>query len=395
MSGFMKSLGVSLSLVGAIALSACAPKVTTSASQTPGAAQSGAAAVDLSGPVRIALLAPSSASNPGAASLGQALVNAARLGAQDLGDASLQLAIYDTAGDQATAARVADRALREGAKIILGPLFGGNTKAIASTAAAAGINIISFSTDSAIAGGPIFLSGFLPEKAAMRIAGFARAKGYGTLGVFHQQAPYGTVALSGAQSVLGNSVVTATAYERSQEGIPPAVRDFAANVRATGPRALMVTESGQALTFVAELLGSEGLTPDRYKYLGLGEWNAKTTLESNVLRGGWFPAPDPNAMESFVSRYQTAYGSQPPPLAVLGYDAVQIAGQLLTDARASGSSDPFSAQAIKRPRGFRGAVGPIRFDQSGKAERGMAILQVDQGRFSLVDRAPTILGAGS
>lgn len=395
MSGIMKALGVSISLVGACALSACAPKITTSGPGTPGQTQSGAPAVDLSSPVKVALLTPSSASNPGAAALGRSLVNAARLATQDVGDPNLQLAVYDTAGDPATAARVADRAVREGAKIILGPLFGSSTKAIASTAAASGINVISFSTDSTIAGGPIFLSGFLPEKAAIRITGFARAQGYGTLGVFHPRTPYGDIAISGARRAMGNSVVTATGYERSQDGIPPAARDFAANARSSGARALLIAESGQALTYVAELLGSEGLTAERYKFLGLGEWNAKTTLESKVLRGGWFPAPDPSAMESFVARYQTAYGAQPPPLAVLGYDAVQIAGQLLSEARAAGSGDPFSGQAIKRPRGFRGAVGPILFDQRGMAERSMAILQVDTGRFSLVDRAPTVLGAGS
>lgn len=392
---FMKALGIPLSLVGAIALSACAPKVTTSGGQTPGSSQTNPGTTSISGPIKVALLAPSSAGNPGAAALGRALVNAGRLAVADLGDPNLQLSVYDTAGDPATAARVADRAVREGAKIILGPLFGSNTKAIASTAAASGVNVISFSTDSTIAGGPIFLSGFLPEKAAGRIVGFARAQGYSTFGVFHPDTAYGSVALRGAQDTIGAGVVTATGYERSERGIERGARSFASGVRSSGARALLVAESGQALTFVAEWLGAQGLNPEEYKFLGLGEWNAKTTLQSKVIRGGWFPAPDPTAVENFVTRYETSYGVKPPPLAILGYDAVQISGQLLAEARATGSADPFSAQAIRRVRGFRGAAGAIRFDARGLADRSLAILQVEEGRFSLLDRAPPVLGAGS
>ncbi|MEM7059159.1 MAG: penicillin-binding protein activator [Pseudomonadota bacterium] len=393
---FSKVPGLLLAVTAAIAMAACTPKVTRTGQPTPASpSQSGGvSSVDPAKPVVIALLAPSSASNQGAAQLGRALVNAARLSVGDANDPLLQLRVYDTAGDAGTAQRMAQRAIGDGARLIIGPLFGANTKAIRSTAAAANVNVISFSTDSSAAGGPVYLSGFLPEKAAQRILGFARTRGYNALGVFHPDTPYGRVALKGAQRVGGANLVSVTGYERSQQGIPPAAQDFAANARATGAQALLVAESGQALNFVVSELSRQGLTGSRVKYLGLGEWNSRSVFESPELTGAWFPAPDPNAMNGFVNRYKEVYQDIPPPLAVLSYDAVQIAAQLLAESRRT-RTEPFSARALTRPSGFRGIVGPVQFGRDGLANRGLAILQIERTRFIVIDNAPSVLGAGS
>lgn len=380
-------------IAGFVAVAACAPRVTTSGQTTPAAIPPGG--FDPSGPVKVALLTPASASNQGAAALGQALANAARIGLADLGDPLVELDIYDTAGDPARATTAAAEAIAGGAKIILGPLFGANTRAIASTAAANNLKVLSFSTDSTIAGGPVYLSGFLPEKAASRIMQFAAARGLEPLGIYYPQTPIGELALRGAQAAAGPRLVSVTGYPRSQQGIEQTSRNFAAAARSAGARGLLLAESGQALALVASQLQPLGITNDRYRFLGLGQWNSKQTLTIQELQGGWFPAPDPNAMTAFINRYRERYGSVPPALAVLGYDAMQIVGQMLVTARANGSKDPFATAVVTRPQGFRGAVGPIRFDGSGKGERGMVILEVGSGSFDVIDPVPVSFGAGT
>lgn len=394
MSRFAKSPGMLLSLLAAAALAACAPQGKTTGQERP-VQRAVPGGFDPGQPTMVAVLTPSSASNPGAAALGKALINAAQMAMGDLRDPLLQVKFYDTAGDSAQAVAMAQKAVTEGAKLIIGPLFGANTQAIAPVAAQANVKIVSFSTDSSIGGGPIYLSGFLPEKAAGRITNFARAQGYSRMGIFYPQTAYGEVSLRGAQTANGPSMVAVTGYERSEEGIPPAATAFAAQVKAQGARGLLVAESGQALVFVADLLQGQGLAGGGYKYLGLGEWNTRVTREAPTLLGGWFPAPDPNAMEAFATRYQGQFKAPPPPLAILAYDGVQIAGQLLATARAEGSKDPFGAAALTRPTGFRGIVGPIRFDANGFGERSMAILEVQSDSFRVIDPAPVTFGAGS
>jgi ABC-type branched-subunit amino acid transport system substrate-binding protein len=383
---------VSALMFGIVAVASCAPITSARDGRAPAGQPAGD--VDPAAPVTVALLTPSSAPNPGASQLGQALENAARMAMADLNDPLLRLQVHDTGGDPARAAAAARQAVAEGAGLILGPLFAETTRSVAG-AAGGDLNVISFSTDSNIAGGPVFLSGFLPEMAARRITGFARSRGYETMGVLYPDTDYGRLALRGAERAVGEAIVVRTSYPRTNEGIPPAAGEFAARVRETGARGLLLAESGQGLQYVAALLGSEGLGTPAERFLGLGEWDARATLDSPELAGGWFAAADPTALRAFVERYRGRYGTVPPQLAVLGYDAVQIAGQLVAEARRTGSGDPFSREAIARPQGFRGAVGPIRFTQDGLGERGMAILEVGAGVFQVIDPAPAAFGAGT
>lgn len=390
---------ISLALLGVAAVTACSPSTSSAPSQqrsiTPAIPQGG---FDPNQPVTVAMLSPLTAPNEGAAQLAQALVNAANLAHGRLGDPLMQLKIYDTAGDAAVAAGAAQQAVADGAKLIIGPLFASSAQPVGQVASGAGIRVIAFSTDSTVAGGPVYLSGFLPEKEAARIARFAKAQGYETLGIFYPQNALGEVAagaMRGAATATGQQIVAEAGYTRTVDGIRAGATDFAAQVQTSGASAVFLPDSGDGLRTVTAFLDYNGVAPGSVKYLGLGQWNSKSTLEEATLAGGWFPSPDPAALRRFVSEYRRAYRDTPPALAVLGYDAVQVAGQMLATARASGSKDPFGDAAITRIEGFQGATGPLRFGPDHLADRAMSILEVGQGSFITVEPAPLSLVAGS
>lgn len=389
--GFLVAIGLTL------CLAACeAPSANVA---LPGQASRPPPPVtDLTRPVLVAMLTPLTAADQGAAATGNALANAARMAKGDLGDPALNLKVYDTAGTADGAAAAARRALSEGATLILGPLFGANTPAVAAIAGPTGVSVISFSTDSTVAGGPVFVSGFLPETEAARIVSFAAARGYGRIGVFYPLTAYGDAARRGAEQASRTSsaqIVTSTGYQRTFQGIEEGAGPFAAAAREAGAGAVLLPESGKGLQTVAAFIDNNGLDPARIKYLGLGQWNASATLQEPTLRGGWFPAPDPGRLDRFARLYRARFGSRPPFVAVLGYDAVQVAGQLLADARRTGSRTPFGRPELTRARGFQGALGPLRFLPGGQAVRAMAVLQVDAGTFTVADPAPLRLDFGS
>ncbi len=353
-------------------------------------------AVAPGGMAQIALLVPLSGENQGAARLGQALQNAARMAASEAGRGKIQIRVYDTAGDPGKAAQVAGQALTEGASLIVGPLFSANTSAVGAIASRAGVPVISFSTDSAVAGNGVYVSGYLPESEAQRIVGFARSRGISTFGVIYPRTAYGRAALDAARGAAGGGgIVAELGYSRSFEGIQQATGDFAPIYNTARPGGLIMPESGQGLRTLGAFLDYYGMSPGRVQYLGLGQWNSPDTLKEPSLRGGWFPAPDPDRVDAFAARYRASHGETPPVLAVLSYDAVMIAAQLLQEAAASGTDQPFDERALTRPQGFRGALGPLRFGRNGLAERGMAILEVGPGGFTVIDPAPSIFGAGS
>jgi len=396
------SIAPSLMLATGLALAAASCAPTTTSGPEPPAAQTTrtlpAGGIDPNRPVVVALLAPLTAADEGAANAGNALANAARMAMVDLADATMELRVYDTAGNPQGARSMAQKAVGEGAALILGPLFSANTGGVGDVAGAAGINVISFSTDSAVAGGPVFLSGFLPEAEAERIVGFAASRGLDRIAVFYPQTDYGSAAIRGTdEAVLSSSarVVVASGYPRTFEGIQDTSEPFAGAALAAGATAVLLPDSGQGLRSAGAFMDYSGLDPVEVKYLGLGQWNSSGTLQEPALRGGWFPAPDPDKLDVFASLYSARFGAQPPFIAVLGYDAVQVAGQLLAVARRDGSTTPFGQAELTRIEGFQGALGPLRFEPGGLNQRAMAILEVGARSFEVLDPAPSRLGLGS
>ncbi|NQZ72808.1 MAG: ABC transporter substrate-binding protein, partial [Dinoroseobacter sp.] len=75
-------------------------------------------------PVPVALLVPYGSGGAGEEGLARSLENAARLAIADLEGVTIELSVYPTAGDASQAAAAAVQAVNEGAKIILGPVFG-------------------------------------------------------------------------------------------------------------------------------------------------------------------------------------------------------------------------------------------------------------------------------
>lgn len=376
-------------------LSACASSPGPDARRTAPQASVAAApeaepsrgAVAPDGPVVLGLLVPTTSEQESAAVLAGAMVNAARMAEEDLADPQLSVAVFDTAGNPATAAAVASRAVAEGADLLLGPLFSTSTEQAGAAVSASGVKVLSFSNDSAVAGGPIFVTGYTPESEARRIVSYATAQGLLSHAIFYPDTVYGIAALRGAQQEAGSFVASAS-YERSFEGIETASGPFAASALAAGASSVLLPAGGQELTAAAGFLNFAGLDPAVVKYLGTGKWKARATFDEAALRGGWFPAAEPSREQAFAERYGARFGSTPPPLAYLAYDGVKIAGRLLADARAAGLSDAFSRTALLRPDGFIGAIGPIRFNQNQVAERAMAILEVGPGRFQTREPAP-------
>ena len=79
------------------------------------------------------------------------------------------------------------------------------------------------------------------------------------------------------------------------------------------------------------------------------------------------------------------YGSPPPPIAGLAYDALALAAVLAQ----RGGEDMFSRAALTSPDGCAGILGIFRLRPDGLPERGLTVLQVNRKGTEIVDPAPT------
>ncbi len=373
------------------------------------------------GPASVALLLP--LSGP-AAKVGEALFEAAEMALFDVGAETMVLLPFDTRGTPEGAAEAARAAVRDGARLILGPLFSASAAAVAPVAAEAGINVVAFSSDRNAARPGVFIMGFLPDQQVARVVGFAAGQGIARIAALASAGPYGRTAVAALRKAAGSLGVTITDIVyfpetvRTASEVSDILRAFTrydarraallAQKRALARRddevsrealrrletldtlgevgfdAVLIPDGGLALTTVAPLLPYYDVDTGKVRILGTAAWESADLLSEPALVGAWFAAPSPAARKPFEARFAKLFGHAPLRIASLAYDAVALAGTL---ARLPGGPD-FSVARLTSPSGFRGIDGLFRFAPDGVSERGYAVLEIAADGIATVSPAP-------
>jgi hypothetical protein len=370
------------------------PPASGTATVPSGTQVSPQAQVDPSGPVTVAFLVPTTASSEGARRAAQDLVAAAQMAKSDLAPGNMILKVYDTRGTDAGAAEAGATAVRDGAALILGPLFGSSARAVAPVAAGAGLNVLAFSNDSSVAGGNVWVLGQLPDDEMRRLFSYASSQGIGTIALAYPTDPYGlqVAAAAGAAGRDASIFVGPTfGYERSFNGIEAASQTGASDIRGGGAQGVLIADAGDALRSMAAFLSYYDVSPRNVQYMGLGRWNDPRNMTEGALRGGWFVAADPSSQAAFDSRFSAQMGRRAGAVAGIGYDAVAVAATLLRSAQA-GTRSPFDAIALTGGAGYQGATGPFRLTSDGLNRRSLAVMQIGSDAINVLDPAP--IGAG-
>lgn len=294
---------------------------------------------------------------------------AASLGGNPTG-AGAEVAIVDAGSDDATAVAAANAAVASGAQMILGPLFSGQSRAVAA-AVGRNIPVVSLSNDSSIAGGNLFVFGITPQQSAKSILGFAATRGKRNIAVVVPPGAFGALSGAAAISVAASLGVTMPAPVTSSSVTGLVAQLKAANGGAV-PDAVYLPVVGGPFEAQAAALNEAGI-----QLLGSEQWAAITPYRIAGLQGGWFAAPDPVRFEAFATAVESQAESEAGVLAGLAFDAVEM-------ARILGRLGKQNRKGLLRDAGFDGVLGPYRFQNSGQCERGLAILSVARGATNLI-----------
>lgn len=347
-----------------------------------------------SGPIQVALLVPSGSGQASDAILAQSLENAARLAMADLKGVTIDLRVYQTGANPGQAQAMATRAMDEGAKIILGPVFAQEANAAGVAAAGRGISVLAFSNNTEIAGGNVFVLGPTFQNTARRLASYAVRQGKNRIMVVHDNNTAGNLGKEAIQkgvAAAGGTVVAVAGYEFSQNGVTSAAPTIVRTAKEAGASALFLTaDTAGALPLLSQMLIDSGIDRSTTKFLGLTRWDIPAaTLSLPGVQGGWFALPDPALYAQFQSRYQAAYGEAPHPIAGLAYDGIAAIGAL---ARANKDLGP---RGLTQNAGFVGVTGIFRLRADGTNERGLAIAEIRNNQVVVIDSAPrSFSGAG-
>lgn len=368
-----------LGLIGLGGASLMAGCVTTEGARpSQGASPTGTQGPPLgTGAVTVALLVPLSAGGGGGA-VGTGIRNACDMAIAEFAGGDVRLVVKDDLGTPAGARAAADSALAEGARVILGPLFGPSVAAAGEAARRGGVPMVAFSSDASVAASGIYLLSFMPQSDVDRIVGHAAAGGKRSFAALVPRTAYGAVVqgeLQVSASRNGIRIAALADYPADQAGMQEPVARIAGIVKSGQADALFLPEGGDTLPLLVQALASAGVDPKHIQLLGTGVWDDRRVFADPMLQGGLYAAPDSQGFQAFAARYRARFGASPVRLASVGYDAVSLVTALLK-TYGPGAFDPSHFAA---PTGFNGVDGAFRFRADGTNERSLAVLRVTPG----------------
>lgn len=353
---------------------------------------------------RMALLLPFSAKSSRLREEADSMMKAAEMAVFNRDDSDVLLMALDTKGTPDGARSATRSAIKSGADVILGPILAGSVKASAREARRSNTPLIAFSTDQTVAGNGTYLLSFPPEAEVKRIVDYTATTGATRFAYIGPQSAYGRrVKGEFDASVEANrgEITASESYDGNDISVmqEPAKRlaeyhrqgEIAAKANGgTTPmsyEAILLPEGGTALRSLAPLFPYYDVDPAKVQFMGTSLWKNDETVREPALNRGIFAAADQDAKQPFLDNYDRTYGDDASRLASLAYDAVAV-GAYVADGDPRGRQD-----RAEDPNGFYGVDGLVQFNEDGTPNRGMAVYQIRNGRFVIIDPAPkTVVG---
>ena len=360
---------------------------------------------------RIALLAPLTGAYAAAA---PDIVNAVKLG---LGPAAASLDVLDTGSTAQGAVAAAQKAIADGAGLIIGPLTDTEAGAVAPITMPAHVDVLSLTSDSAEARPGLWTLGITPAAQVQALAQAANAQGHGTIAGLLPESPLGQAMARALQaaapsatvqtyapgsfSSMNNALRAISDYAGRRGPIDAQIKQLRSSHTVAGRQqaaklgrspippapfnALLIAETGNGLGELASLMPYYDVSNGPVLVLGPGLWAVDpASVGAAGFNGALYAAPDPAAAAGFAASYSSAYGAPPSPLAAIAYDAGAI-------ARVVTVSGQINQAAITNPSGFGGADGVLVLEPDGSVRRGLAVFQVGGGGSQIVQPAPKSL----
>lgn len=345
--------------------------------------------------IKVGLLLPLSGDSE---SIGKALQNAAELALFDISSKAarpISLMPFDTKGTTEGAMEATYLAIDGGAHVLLGPLFSHTTRAVLPIARANNMQVFSLSNNSDLAGSGAYALGFMPQQQIHRVLDFAHDRGIERFSALLPDNGYGIVASQQMEATLrqlGEDPVAREWYSGANVGLSKSITRVLAPVEATPEYArveksegLLIPEGGRMLLSIIARLTRAGVDSSAFRFLGSGEWDDEAIAKEKDLIGSWFATSPPHQRRLFEENFRQVFGYKPVRVSSLAYDGVALI-TILAQAQDAGM---FSHSRITNSQGFLGVNGVFRLRSDGLAERALAVIEITEDGFEIIDPAPT------
>lgn len=368
--------------------------------------------------IKVALLFPTSGKNR---ELGNALVNSATMALfnQDV-KGNIELNLFDSGDSKESVEKAFDAIIEKGIKIVIGPVFGAQVEAIQDKALEHDIIVISLSNNQEITrdvtnNGAVFLAGSLAETQVEKIINYSISRGKYSFAVLSPRNQYGKVINDLTKLIVrkrDTHFITSEFYDNNEKDIERAVTNVIKTFTVSGhlmegknklkksavisqrdriyPQIIMIPESGKNLSKIVAAIKKQNNDERDFQIVGTSAWDDVTTMNDLNLLGGWFAAPENDKFRNFEKSYYNNFSKFPPRISAIAYDAtlaiVEVSNQKASRDEKITVKD-FTSYKNKDANGFVGIDGPFRFLPNGLVQRNLAILEVGNGKFDVLEEA--------
>lgn len=355
------------------------------------------------------------------ADLGQILAQAAQLALP--GGSPPVLDVIDTGGTAAGASVAAHTAISHGDSLILGPLTSAETAAVAPIARSAGVLVLAFTNDASQSQPGVWTIGITPDQQIRRLVAAAQGRGKTQFAALLPDTDFGRAmagALNKTTSAAGLPAPSVRMHAAGMAAITSATRSLSDYANRRGPidikikaaRALgtsdgrreaqelvktpipgpnfdvlLLADTGDDLQELAAVLPYYDIDRSAVQVIGPALWSSPAS-GSRMFSGAWYAASDNNARANFERDYSTKYGTPPPTLADLAFDAASI-------ARVIAGPHGIDPAMLTQPAGFSGVDGWLVLSPDGQVHRGLAVFRIEHGGSAMIEPPPQSAGSGS
>jgi len=325
--------------------------------------------------VKIGILLPLTGENK---TLGKSISNALEMALFETKSKNIKLLFKDSGDSLEKAKEAAQEATKEGASMIIGPIFSYQASEIRKNIST-DIPIFSFTNDESIKTEGLWTLGFSPHQQIDAIFYEMTHHAITDISIIVPTNIYGDIILQASRraSILRNIKINHIhRYDRKAKDFSEFGK-FLNKEDATEDNGLLIVASGKQLKEISSRAQYQGLSPKEIKYFGISGWNNDEILGEPSLLGGHFIAPQQFSYETFVSRYFKLYDMVPNEISGLAYDILALLSIGLKDSKNNQELLNF----LSNPIGFSGIFGFFKISSSGNIQRKFISYEVMERNF--------------
>jgi hypothetical protein len=318
------------------------------------------------------------------------LLNAGLLAFSELGVDNCCVRVLDTQGT-ATGARDAAQALmREGVKLVMGPLFTHEVQAVAPIFYRARVPVLAFSNNPKAWQKGVFLLGLSPKDEITTLLAFGFSKPSQRFLALLPDGAYGEIVLQ----MINRSFAERQKHLLAATAQAPLPRLEVIRYRPGEMQAEELRECCAATSFDAAIVLEQDLSTaasfvevlrkcqSSALIFGPSSWGDSAFATRPELEGAYLAVPTQGDDAPLRKRYRQAFsGELLFPLGLFASDAVSILARIPDFSR-------LTSQWFEQEESFLGASGEFCFEKNGQARRTLRVCQLKGGALVPVASAP-------